>query len=461
MAGRDDYLWDGSGSDPEVERLEELLRPLAAKGEVPALPDRRRTSWVPWAAVAAVVLVAVGVGVQQAQVERPGSGELDQSLLMEEATWGESVPLEGEGADLDVGEATADDGSEPTASEAPEVALAEAEADGLEPEPKRSGGSGNWYEVTIDCVRCPTLLNQGLGIEAPTVMRRYYDFFRIDPDRESGTYVFPSVGESRPLGVAEEGDRLVVWQYAVERGDRLTDTYATLWDLQTLAGGGLLYGRKYRIQAWTDEAYGDWDEGYEADQDFIPEARLQGYADLPPVRELTLDAPRFQVGEAARISFVGYAAFVRSDVDVDLIGMEQERLRGEAAQDAARRHDQDEAFRKGEALLDDKKWEQALAAFEEARALGMGGPDLWYHLGFTHYQLKDYEAAKRYYRAILEVDPRDTDVRFNLARIHEKQEDWDAAIREYEAVLEVDPDDAGSRDRLELLRAARDLLGGR
>ncbi len=43
-----DYLWDGSGEpDPEVVRLERLLRPLAHRGTLPPLPRRARTvSWL-------------------------------------------------------------------------------------------------------------------------------------------------------------------------------------------------------------------------------------------------------------------------------------------------------------------------------------------------------------------------------------------------------------------------------
>jgi hypothetical protein len=38
---RDSYLWDGTGEpDPAVKRVEELLRPLAHRGSLPALPPR-------------------------------------------------------------------------------------------------------------------------------------------------------------------------------------------------------------------------------------------------------------------------------------------------------------------------------------------------------------------------------------------------------------------------------------
>ena len=120
--------------------------------------------------------------------------------------------------------------------------------------------------------------------------------------------------------------------------------------------------------------------------------------------------------------------------------------------------DQKEYFGKGVASLDDKEWEEALEAFDKAEGLGMKSLDLDYNMGFAYYMLKDYEQAKKRYRAVLDVDPRDTDVRYNLARIYEKEKDWDSAIREYQAILKFDPDDSGTRDRLELLKQAREMI---
>jgi hypothetical protein len=59
-----DYLWDGTGEpDPDVQRLESLLRPLRHTGVAPELPvskSRRHVgSWWPLAAAAALVLAAV------------------------------------------------------------------------------------------------------------------------------------------------------------------------------------------------------------------------------------------------------------------------------------------------------------------------------------------------------------------------------------------------------------------
>ncbi len=328
----------------------------------------------------------------------------------------------------------------------------------LKPEPKRYGNSGNWYEVTSECADCPTLLGQEFGIEDSDVMRQFFDFVEIASDRKSGKFVYPSIGENRPMGVSDKSKRLIMRICVIDTGSSLTDTYATLWDLRVKADGGLLYGRKYEVQAWTEDAYADLEDGYKADQKFISSSKLLSYTDLAPVKDLTVDNSRFQVGESARLNFVGYFAFVRSDVDEDAISGEQQKLREDAEKEAKRQRDQKEFYAKGTALLDDKEYEDALSAFLKSQDLGMNSLDLNYNLGFTYYMLKDYEKAKDFYRLVLDADPRDTDVRYNLARIFEKEKDWDSAIREYQAILKFDPDDSGTRERLQLLKQAREMI---
>jgi hypothetical protein len=54
-----DYLWDKSGSDPEVERLEQALQPLAFRGAPPVLPSRRsvgRTAFLAGGLAAAALM---------------------------------------------------------------------------------------------------------------------------------------------------------------------------------------------------------------------------------------------------------------------------------------------------------------------------------------------------------------------------------------------------------------------
>jgi ferric-dicitrate binding protein FerR (iron transport regulator) len=54
-----DYLWDKSGEDADVERLEQALSPLRYRGQAPRLPERRPRLLVPVLAVAAAAMLAV------------------------------------------------------------------------------------------------------------------------------------------------------------------------------------------------------------------------------------------------------------------------------------------------------------------------------------------------------------------------------------------------------------------
>ena len=66
-----DYLFDKAGTpDPEIERLEGLLAPLAYRGAAPALPRRRRPRALVMAAVATAAAAAI-VGLVLAHPWRP------------------------------------------------------------------------------------------------------------------------------------------------------------------------------------------------------------------------------------------------------------------------------------------------------------------------------------------------------------------------------------------------------
>jgi tetratricopeptide (TPR) repeat protein len=327
----------------------------------------------------------------------------------------------------------------------------------LQAEPTRYGNSGNWYEVPVECGDCTSLMGQELGIEKPEVLRQFYDFLQIGSKRRDGKFVYPSIGENRPLGVKDGSKRVRIWMYVADSGTRLTDTYATIWDLKVKANGGLLYGRKYDLQAWTGEAYEETSKGYKAKSSFISSDKILKYLDLSAVKELDSGKANFQVGKEARMTFAGYSAFVRYDVDQSEIVKEQEALKAAAEAEAKRQRDQKAWFEKAEKYRDDKSWDDAITAYLKARDLGLANLDLNYGLGFSYQRIKEFGKATKEYRTVLDADPKDNDVRYNLAKIYEKQKDYDSAIREYETILKFDPDDDPVRDRVELLKAARDM----
>jgi len=79
MTDPPDYLWDRTGSDPEVERLEELFGGLRVPAVPPELPSKRRLGgWIAAAAVvAALVSLEVATDRRPVPVE-PGAGGSEQ-----------------------------------------------------------------------------------------------------------------------------------------------------------------------------------------------------------------------------------------------------------------------------------------------------------------------------------------------------------------------------------------------
>jgi hypothetical protein len=77
LAVSDDYLWDRSGSDAEVESLETLLRPMALKAQEPPRAKALSVPRLAWAAVAAAILVALVNGVVRPDPPPPAPAMLD------------------------------------------------------------------------------------------------------------------------------------------------------------------------------------------------------------------------------------------------------------------------------------------------------------------------------------------------------------------------------------------------
>lgn len=116
MSKPDDYLWDRSGpADPDVQRLEELLAPLAHDRPLDELKLRRRGRRAPWI-VASVMVVAAAVALVVVFRGSPGgacAGEAGFAFTAKTGTVGcanEQVargvlPI---GGVLDTGESTAE-----------------------------------------------------------------------------------------------------------------------------------------------------------------------------------------------------------------------------------------------------------------------------------------------------------------------------------------------------------------
>ncbi len=63
--------------------------------------------------------------------------------------------------------------------------------------------------------------------------------------------------------------------------------------------------------------------------------------------------------------------------------------------------------KKGQSLLDDGKFTEALGFFEQALLLNQDDPDLWNSKGIVLRSMGRYEEAMECFNKSLEIDPRD------------------------------------------------------
>ncbi len=68
----------------------------------------------------------------------------------------------------------------------------------------------------------------------------------------------------------------------------------------------------------------------------------------------------------------------------------------------------DELVEKGKKLLEDTKFEEALACFEQALLLDQNNADLWNHKGTALRSIGRYDEALECFNRSLEIDPRDS-----------------------------------------------------
>ncbi len=64
---------------------------------------------------------------------------------------------------------------------------------------------------------------------------------------------------------------------------------------------------------------------------------------------------------------------------------------------------------RGDSLMQEGRFEEALALFEEALKLDGGDPDLWNRAGVALRSLGRYTESVEYFERSLRIDPRDRD----------------------------------------------------
>lgn len=318
----------------------------------------------------------------------------------------------------------------------------------IDDEPERIGISGNWYQVPVDCLYCETILGQNLGVDDPLVMRQFFDHLQIEPGATKGKYVFPSEGINRPITVHQDGDRVIIFMYVIDQGERTTPLYATVWDLRwLLRDQKLLYGRRYSVDAYQPFAFAQWEKGYKADEAFLPREQLQTFLDLSPVLELDEEKKTFPLGDKAVLTYLGADAYVRSDFDPEPFKDLQARLFQEKTEQEERERRRLASFKRGIDHFEDRDYDKALEELTVAGELGEDSLDFHFYLGACYQGTKQFDKAIESYRKVLDGDPRDTTTRFNVAVILEKQGRLKDALKEYRVILKYDPDDDEARNR--------------
>ena len=66
-----------------------------------------------------------------------------------------------------------------------------------------------------------------------------------------------------------------------------------------------------------------------------------------------------------------------------------------------------ELVTKGQSMMDDGKYDEALSLFEQALLLNQDDPDLWNYKGVALRSLGRYEESMECFNKSLEIDPRD------------------------------------------------------
>ncbi len=67
-----------------------------------------------------------------------------------------------------------------------------------------------------------------------------------------------------------------------------------------------------------------------------------------------------------------------------------------------------ELVKKGQSLLEEGRFEDSLAFFEQALLLNQNDPELWNHKGVALRSMGRYDEALECFNKSLEIDPRDS-----------------------------------------------------
>ncbi|WP_139240662.1 tetratricopeptide repeat protein, partial [Geitlerinema sp. PCC 9228] len=98
----------------------------------------------------------------------------------------------------------------------------------------------------------------------------------------------------------------------------------------------------------------------------------------------------------------------------------------------------------GNAYSNQGKYEQAIAAYQQALEIDPNSAYAYFNLGLVYSNQGNYEQAIAAYQQGLEIDPNDASAYIGLGNAYSNQGKYEQAIAAYQQALEIDPNDANA-----------------
>jgi tetratricopeptide (TPR) repeat protein len=101
----------------------------------------------------------------------------------------------------------------------------------------------------------------------------------------------------------------------------------------------------------------------------------------------------------------------------------------------------DDYLKRGEALVNQKRYSEALIAFKKATLMNPQFSEAWYQQGNTLARLKQYAEAVEAYNQAIELQPDKYETWYNRGNVLVRIKDYETALESFDKALEIQPDD--------------------
>ncbi len=101
----------------------------------------------------------------------------------------------------------------------------------------------------------------------------------------------------------------------------------------------------------------------------------------------------------------------------------------------------DDYLKRGEALVTQKRYSEALTAFKKATQMNPQLSEAWYQQGNTLARLKHYSEAVEAYNQAIELQPDKYETWYNRGNVLVRIKDYKTALESFDKALEIQPDD--------------------